>query len=257
MQPKKMQICEDDQSSTSFIKESAPMHFEIDDEGNVDLALPPLAKSDSSSSYEDDDELLAPRDEHQHEPGTDREHHGIAIETSGAADTASSHKSHSHSFKDWLNDIFISLVCSDSICTTQNPFAFCAPTCSNGCRFDSHVITSINESRAHSGQLKGYTYVPKKLTEAYTQGIYYFIPNNNKFKPSSATLNGQLLSQTEEFVFISKEEEYFVSRWNGHLPLVPMSASKDAVQRKSRLKKKALVNRGQTTLSTVSSMDGP
>jgi len=80
----------------------------------------------------------------------------------------------------------------------------------------------------------------EKLSNAYTNGMYCFIAKDEKY--NSKTM--QLMVPGE---FISKEEEYYASRWNGHLSLVPMSASNAAVQQKSHRRRQSLVARGMAT----------
>ena len=203
-----------------------PVIVEVDDEGNVNLALPDLlALSIDSDSSEDECNSLSDN--------------VVPIITEGNhADIPKvSETNFSHSFSGWVAKMNF-LMCADSMCGKEDVGPYCTYDASM-CKpfkqdnYGSYVITSINESRAGTMNKSGR--VPASISEAYRKGIYCFIPSD-KFK-------GSTLPQ-DEFLYISKEEEYYASRWNGHLPLVPMSASEAAIQKKILLRRRALVARG-------------
>ncbi len=82
------------------------------------------------------------------------------------------------------------------------------------------------------------------LSDAYHQGIFCCMQDEtyrhkymNSSKSYSRSLDGSLTEFTEE-------EKFYARRWNGHLPLVPMKASEEALQAKIARIRKAREARG-------------
>ena len=199
--------------------------IEVHDDGNVDLALPNL---DVISNDSDTDGAESSGDDYEETyPLTQT---GLLVRQK-----SSGNQKVSHSFTNWLanmndticgKDGFHSHSASAGANDKGSFFGFCDPkfnVWSAGCIGDGLVMSPDR--------------MPPSFSKAYSQGIYSFLPNEKKTK-------SYLHHTPQEFLYISKQEQFYASRWKGHLPLVPMSASEVAIKRKTRLRKRALNARG-------------
>jgi hypothetical protein len=89
----------------------------------------------------------------------------------------------------------------------------------------------------------------EKLSDAYENGIYSFWPDQESKNTHS--------HNRKDFQGMTKEEQFYASKWTGHLPLGPMDAASTALQAKISKKRRIRMAKGMrmAAVITVSTHD--
>jgi hypothetical protein len=129
----------------------------------------------------------------------------------------------------------------------------------------SHIVNSLlcmdrdsicgsfpkTETEAQSGTESGKSSasITEKLSDAYENGIYSFWPDQESKNTHS--------HNRKDFQGMTKEEQFYASKWTGHLPLGPMDAASTALQAKISKKRRIRMARGMrmAAVITVSTHD--
>ena len=154
-------------------------------------------------------------------------------------------KAKSDFFTDRIATCLKSFMCFDNVCGTPTFLSVTVTDYLQDSDFRdaddldySSFSAAMKPSNSSSSSTRSTTIIDK-LSDTYANGIYSFIPHD-KHKPRTINTMQQMVPGD----FISEEEEFYASRWNGYLPLAPMSAAESAVHHKSSRRRKSHVARG-------------
>ena len=229
-----------DQSSLHF----EALVLEVSEDGSVDMELPYLSKLTDDSDSSEEGMFI------------DREPH-LTINTGRST-------RRSTVFVGKCENVLKSYLCLDTMCGADDSSGLCSndikdvdyPT-----NQDDGNISPASSTSSDGGDTFKTFPSPRsdsflsKLSEIHSKGIFAFI-SRDKSKRSKRRCSLKLFTEAStlqpgDFMYISNEEKFYASRWNGHLPLVPMSATNHAIQRKFLRRKRTLVTRGQMSTITA------
>lgn len=151
--------------------------------------------------------------------------------------------------RSWVKD----LLCVDSLCSSSCSQLIIDSELDSCSQSEAHISSNGIQSPTSS-----VIHFKDQLQLFYAKGVFQLEPRNKKKCPRDVGISSQQTSlhlPKESTSFISRREELYSLRWNGHMPLEPMNSSD--IARKRRQSKRIRTLKAKGLVSTQFSSDDP
>lgn len=148
--------------------------------------------------------------------------------------------------RSWMKDLF----CVDSLCSSSCSQLIIDSEIDSFSHSEKHISSNGDNSPTSTA-----IDFKDQLQLFYAKGIFQLEPRNKRICSKDAGISSQQTSSRmpkESPSFVSRREELYALRWNGHMPLEPMNSSEVARKRQQSKRFRTLKAKGHVSSKLLS-----